>query len=423
MKSAKFPLCVAGCVLMAATTAWGQAKIPAWPYAMTYDSVKAAPQNHKLLYEDGKLRFIEVTIKPGEKEPMNGDPYPSVYLHDAPMPDPAQIVDTRLDPNSPLNGQGAGHGVAPPGEEFPTCDTLAPLAPHQVENHGTIPIHFYVLQFKRLDGADLGANWKTWYPWMVGPIPVVKNVDPTNLGPPFSKEWPYPIALDSVAAAPNNHKALYADGRVRVVEVTERPESQENLHGHPYRSVFINDTAPAAPPPSGAAAAPPPRPSGSRSSGQDTSGHSRALSQGRGWGLSTGSQCHPLGPRHGCSTTSRHAGADVLVGHGPSAARPHQRRRGSWPFLPRGVPADGLAIGPWEGSLGDGGRGKKLTQSTSLPRRLKTGLNSRATRPAEPTVNATLRNKAAGISSCMCPPTSPAIRFPKAIEMNHTPII
>src|SRR5579862_3115586 len=150
MKSAKFPLCVAGCVMMAATTAWGQAKIPAWPYAMTYDSVKAAPQNHKLLYEDSKLRFIEVTIKPGEKEPMNGDPYPSVYLHDAPMPDAAQIVDTRLDPNSPLNGQGAGHGVAPPGEEFPTCDTLAPLAPHQMENHGTIPIHFYVLQFKRL---------------------------------------------------------------------------------------------------------------------------------------------------------------------------------------------------------------------------------------------------------------------------------
>jgi hypothetical protein len=69
-------------------------------------------------------------------------------------------------------------------------------------------------------------------------------MDPSKEGPPFSKEWPYPIAMDSVAAAPNNHKALYADARVRVVEVTERPESQENLHGHPYRSVFINNTIP-----------------------------------------------------------------------------------------------------------------------------------------------------------------------------------
>jgi hypothetical protein len=32
MKSAKFPLCLAGCVLMAATTAWGQARIPATPW-------------------------------------------------------------------------------------------------------------------------------------------------------------------------------------------------------------------------------------------------------------------------------------------------------------------------------------------------------------------------------------------------------
>ena len=223
--------------------AHGQAKYPAWPYPEKYDSIKAAPKNNKLLFEDVKLRFIEVTIRPGETEPMNGQPYPAVYFHEEPMPDASQIVDKKLDPNSALNGQGAGHGTAPAGMDFPTCDTLAPLAPHEVTNHGTIPIHYYVLEFKRLDGLDLGANWKTWYPWMVPPIPVVQNVDASKLGPPFSKEFPYPIGLDSVSAAPNNHKALYADAHVRLVEVTERPESQENVHGHPYRSVFVNDIA------------------------------------------------------------------------------------------------------------------------------------------------------------------------------------
>src|SRR5271163_2789945 len=113
MKKAKIALSVAGCVLMALMVAWGQAKYPDWPFPLSYDSVKAAPQNNKLLYEDNKLRFIEVSIPAGQQEPMNGQPYPSVYLHDTPMPDASQIVDTKLDPNSPLNGQGAGHGSAP----------------------------------------------------------------------------------------------------------------------------------------------------------------------------------------------------------------------------------------------------------------------------------------------------------------------
>jgi hypothetical protein len=244
MRTAKVALWIAGCMLTALGSARGQAKYPAWNYPMSYDSIKAAPKNHKLLYEDDRLRFIEVTIAPNEKEPMNGDPYPSVYMYESAQPDAAQIVDTKMDPSSALNGQGAGHGTAPPGEQFPTCDTMAPRAPHQIANHSTIPVHFYVLDLKRLDGADLASKWKEWYPWMVGPIPEVKNLDPAKEGAPFSKEWPYPIAMDSVKAAPNNHRALFADTHVRLVEVTERPESQENLHGHPYRSVFINNTIP-----------------------------------------------------------------------------------------------------------------------------------------------------------------------------------
>jgi hypothetical protein len=271
MTIAKWPWGITRGVLMAliavrVTTA--QAPYPKWPFDAKYDSVKAAPKNYKLLYEDEKLRFIEVTINPGETTPMSGHPYPAVYLHDGPMPDPAKVVDTKLDPNSPLNGQGAGHGTAPKGMNFPTCDTMAPLAPHQVTNKSDIPIHYWILEFKRLDGTDLAANWKTWYPWMVPPIPEVKNVDTTEWGPPFSKEFPYSLKFDPVKAAPNNHKALYTDSRIRLVEVTERPESQENLHGHAYRSVFINDvvavpTAGGGQPPAGtvpAAGAAPARP-------------------------------------------------------------------------------------------------------------------------------------------------------------------
>jgi hypothetical protein len=231
----------AAIVVVLPAAAWAQAKYPQWPYPMSYDSAKAAPQNHKLLYEDDKLRLFEVMIRPGEREPMNGQPYPAVNFYDDPLPDAAQVVDRQLDPKSALNGQGAAHGTAPPGMQYPTCETLAPLAPHQVTNHASFPIHYYQLEFKRLDGEDLGAKWKEWYPWMTGPIPTVQNLDPASQGPPFSKGWPYPIAMDSTHAAPNNHKALYSDMHVRLVEVTERAASQENLHGHPYYSVFVND--------------------------------------------------------------------------------------------------------------------------------------------------------------------------------------
>jgi hypothetical protein len=228
--------------LLPAATAWSQAKYPEWPFPATYDSAKAAPRNNKLLFENDKLRLFEVMIRPGEQEPMNGQPYPSIYFHDDPLPEATQIIDVPLDPNSGLNGQGAAHGGAPSGLKYPTCEAFAPLAPHEVRNNASFPIHYYRLEFKRLDGSDLGANWKTWYPWMVGPIPAVKNLDPAVQGVPFSNDWPYPIAMDSVHAAPNNHKALYVDKHIRLVEVTERPESQENLHGHPYYSVFVQDT-------------------------------------------------------------------------------------------------------------------------------------------------------------------------------------
>src|SRR5205807_4358556 len=97
-----------------------------WPYPEPYDEVKAAPENYKLLYEDGKLRFFEVMIRPGETTPVHGTPYPAILAFNA-ITDPADVIDKPLDPSSPLNGQGAGHGKAPSTQNLkvPTCMTSA----------------------------------------------------------------------------------------------------------------------------------------------------------------------------------------------------------------------------------------------------------------------------------------------------------
>jgi hypothetical protein len=71
-----------------------------------------------------------------------------------------------MDAKAPQNGQG-GHMAGPPPEfTAPSCATTDPIAPHTLNNPGKAPIHYYRIEFKRIDGDGLKDNWRTWYPWM-----------------------------------------------------------------------------------------------------------------------------------------------------------------------------------------------------------------------------------------------------------------
>lgn len=48
-------------------------------------------------------------------------------------------------------------------------------------------------------------------------------------------------ALDAVAAAPRNHKVLFENDRVRVLEVILDPGEEEPVHHHRWPSVFVLD--------------------------------------------------------------------------------------------------------------------------------------------------------------------------------------
>ena len=128
------------------------------------DSWRAAPGTNKLLYEDDHVRLIEVTLRPGETEQMHGDPYPSVLASDAATGEAAP-EDRLADRSAALNAP-AKPGVSPKG--FPTiaCSVSAPRAPHALHNGGKVPVHFYRIEFKRVDGKDLATRWRQWYPWM-----------------------------------------------------------------------------------------------------------------------------------------------------------------------------------------------------------------------------------------------------------------
>jgi hypothetical protein len=63
------------------------------------DAVTAAPANHKVVFENDRLRVLEVTLKSGEEEPLHHHRWPSVFVFD-------QV-------------QGPIHDIAPDGTQLP----------------------------------------------------------------------------------------------------------------------------------------------------------------------------------------------------------------------------------------------------------------------------------------------------------------
>ncbi len=189
------------------------------------------PDVHRVLFENQNIMFLEVANPPELDVHMHGHPYASVFARDTgsgPGVAGVPLAESHLDPTSPFAGKGWGQGGPPSGLQFPRCTTAPPEAPHKPINHGDVPVHFYRIEFRRLDGDDFRTHWKDWYPWMLKSFP------------PFTNPQ---MASDSVQAAPNNYQLLYEDGHVRLLEVTVRPGETTPAHTNLYPSVLaFNNT-------------------------------------------------------------------------------------------------------------------------------------------------------------------------------------
>ena len=109
-----------------------------WPDSL--DAVAAAPQNHKIVLENERVRVLEVTVRPGEKEPLHMHRMPSVMYvmaednirdYDA---DGRLLYDTRTD-KAPLKA--------------PYTVWMEPQAPHRVENLSKKPLRLLRVELKQ----------------------------------------------------------------------------------------------------------------------------------------------------------------------------------------------------------------------------------------------------------------------------------
>ncbi|MBC2667125.1 hypothetical protein H7F51_16520 [Novosphingobium flavum] len=118
-----------------------------------YRYTQVGPDGTRLLYEDDHARLVEVLVRPGETRRVPASAYPAVIAYD--------IAGT------PAPVAKGGH-ASPPLSAFETlgCATTGPAPVQTTRNTSAVPIHYYRIEFKRIDGDGLKDHWQEWYPWM-----------------------------------------------------------------------------------------------------------------------------------------------------------------------------------------------------------------------------------------------------------------
>jgi hypothetical protein len=140
---------------MAGAWAQMQTERPIWKWPISMEAVNAAPKIHHMLFENDHVRLLEVTVQPGETEPLHGHMYPSVFAFDA--------VQASLKNHTLESGDTTNPRVYEDADwSQPQCRTMPVQAPHQVTDLDSFPVHFYRLEFKKMDGKNIETNWSQY---------------------------------------------------------------------------------------------------------------------------------------------------------------------------------------------------------------------------------------------------------------------
>lgn len=112
-------------------------KQPAW--ADELDAVVAAPDHHKVLLENERVRVLSSNVPPGETVPLHTHRYPSVvYI----------LSDSDFIRYDAEGREAGGSHQLPADVKNQTVLWLPPLAPHSVKNIGDKEIRVINFELK-----------------------------------------------------------------------------------------------------------------------------------------------------------------------------------------------------------------------------------------------------------------------------------
>ena len=140
-----------GGAFMAGAWAQTQTEQPIFKWPLTQEAVHAAAKNHRVLFENDAVRLLEVNVQPGQTEPLDWHMYPSVFAINGVQ---AALTDRTGDSTTQRARQYEDADWSQP-----QCRTMPVQAPHQVTDVDSFPVHFYGLEFKKMDGTSIEKNW------------------------------------------------------------------------------------------------------------------------------------------------------------------------------------------------------------------------------------------------------------------------
>lgn len=121
------------------------AQIGTEPLPESLEALAAAPENHRVLFEDENLRLLEITVEPGATEPMHGHKWPAVTIEDS----VAAGQEIRAD------GTVVDCGRVSADAPYPQVTVWGPQSPHSYKNTDILPHHLYRLEFKHLSFLNI----------------------------------------------------------------------------------------------------------------------------------------------------------------------------------------------------------------------------------------------------------------------------
>jgi hypothetical protein len=112
---------------------------PQWPDKL--DALIAAPQHHKLLFENEFVRVLDTNIPPGEQTNVHTHQYPaSLYIRSW-----SDFIRYDTDGNVLVDSRTLSNTPAPA-----TALWSGPLAPHALKNTGDKDLHVISVEIKNI---------------------------------------------------------------------------------------------------------------------------------------------------------------------------------------------------------------------------------------------------------------------------------
>ncbi len=110
-----------------------------WPWLDSLDALVAAPNHHRLLFENERVRILEVRIGPCQFVPVHTHRWPmAAYVVSA-----SDFLRRDGDGKLLFDSRTAG-----PPAATATAQWTPPLPPHSVENIGNAEIHLITMELK-----------------------------------------------------------------------------------------------------------------------------------------------------------------------------------------------------------------------------------------------------------------------------------